>query len=169
MKRVTLVGVVIGFLLLANQPAQAEVILPESCRMGECWQSKLIAKNILKRNQLGTLYSVHLAARSWQQESPPPLEFAQVRTDYVFCSTVKPALIFELEGDYFAHLLNPGGDDYSGYNQDDYPIYWATCHNLVGPDFFSEEMTNRARKWGYTLNLPSEQITLKNVLEIMNP
>lgn len=168
MKRITLVGAGIGFLLLANQPAQAEVILPGGCRMGECWESKLIEKNILKRNHLGILYSIKLATRSWGEEFSPPKEFTQIRTDYVFCSTVKPAYIFELDGTYFAHLLNPGGD-YSGYNKDDYPLYWATCHNLVGPDFFSDQITARALKWGYPLNLPSEQITLKNVFDIMNP
>ncbi|PSF33891.1 hypothetical protein C7H19_19400 [Aphanothece hegewaldii CCALA 016] len=53
-------------------------------------------------------------------------------------------------------------------DSDNYPIYWATCHNFIGPDFFSLEMTERARQLGYSLNLPSEQIELKDVLDILN-
>ena len=100
--------------------------------------------------------------------SQPPNSFGKVEVSYVYCSTIRPAYIFNSDNIDYAHLLNPGGDDWYGYNFSDYPLYWATCHNYVGLDFFSEEITSRAIKLGYSLNLPSEQIELKNPLEIMN-
>lgn len=124
-------------------------------------------KTLIQSGSSGKLYSVEIATRSWPMGSQPSSPFGSPRTNYVYCSTKKPAYLFNSEGTYYAHLLNPGGDWY-GYNMSDYPIYWATCHNLVGPDFFSERMRATARKLGYPLNLPSEQIELTNVLDILD-
>jgi hypothetical protein len=148
--------------------AFADVILPGRCHMGECWDSKFVGKELIKKGNLGTLYLVTTASRSWQIDSQPPINFQNPTTQYVYCSTTKPAYIFKTEdGIYYAHLLNPGGDWY-GYNQSDYPIYWATCHNIVGPNFFSEEMTARAKKLGYSTNLDSEQVELNNPIDILD-
>lgn len=53
---------------------------------------------------------------------------------------------------------------------DMYPIYWATCHNFVGPDFFSEEMRNRATNLGYPRNenLEWNQFELTNIRDILS-
>lgn len=153
--------------LLIEQFALADIILPGSCHMGECYENKLIEKTILRKTANGILYSIRIASRSWPMGTQPNSRFGQMETNYVYCSTTKPAYIFKLDGIYYAHLLNPGGEWFR-YNVSDYPIYWSTCHNFVGPDFFSEKMTAKAIKLGYPLNLPSEQIELNNVLEIMN-
>lgn len=148
-------------------PAFAELILPGRCpHMGMCWENKFLKKTLLEKGRDGTLYSVELAGRSWRIESQPPDTFEPTRTSYVYCSKTRPAFIFKTDGKFIAHLLNPGGDWY-GYNQSDYPVYWATCHNFVGPDFFSEVMKNRAIQLGYPLNLPSEQMDLNNVRDIL--
>lgn len=152
---------------LSSQPVWADVILPGRCHMGECWESKLLRKNVLKKGSNGTLYEIRTASRSWPMDSQPSSNFGEPSVSYVYCSTTKPAYIFKADDTLYAHLLNPGGD-YGGIDQSDYPIYWATCHNFVGPDFFSEEMTQRAKKLGYPLDLPSEQIELKDVLDIIN-
>lgn len=146
---------------------RTRLVLPGRCQMGECWDNKFVEKMLLKVGPNGTLFSVKTASRSWQMGSQPPNSFGQAEVSYVYCSRTKPAYIFNHEHTYYAHLLNPGSGDFFGYNQSDYPIYWATCHNFVGPDFFSEEMTSRAIKLGYSLNLSSDQIELNNVLEIM--
>ena len=152
--------------ILIAQPVMAELILPGRCHMGECWDNKFISKTQLREGSNGTLYAVEMASRSWSFGSEPPAKFDSPTIRYVHCSTTKPAYIFNSDGTYYAHLLNPGGDWY-GYNVGDYPVYWATCHNFVGPEFFSEKMTSRAVQLGYPLNLSSEQIELNNVLEIM--
>ncbi|MBE7383077.1 MAG: hypothetical protein F6J95_016895 [Leptolyngbya sp. SIO1E4] len=153
--------------IFAALPASGELILPGRCHMGICWDQKFLGKALIDQSANGKLYEVELAFRSWPMESEPPNTFETPDTSYVFCSTDRPAYIFESDGTYFAHLLNPGGDWY-GYNVSDYPVYWATCHNFVGPNFFSEEMTNRAIQLGYSLDLPSDQIELTNVRDIMN-
>lgn len=164
--RLLLITGVLASVLLA-QPASADIVLPQKCQMGQCGDSKFIRKDLLREGPNGALYSVKLASRSWQMDSEPPANFGQPEVNYVYCSTTRPSRIFKDGAIYYAHLLNPGGD-WFGYNASDYPVYWATCHNFVGPDFFSEEMTSRAIKLGYPLNLPSDQIELSNVLEIMN-
>lgn len=147
--------------------SKSSIALPGRCHMGQCWDNKFIGKSLLKSDTNDELYLVKIASRSWSIDSQPPDNFEQVKTSYVYCSTTKPAYIFNTDNTYYAHLLNPGSDWY-GYNQSDYPIYWTTCHNFVGPDFFSEEMTARAIKLGYSLNLSSDQIELNNPLEIMD-
>jgi len=99
--------------------------------------------------------------------SQPISRFGRVEVNYVYCSKTRPAYVFSSDGTYYGHLLNPGGAWY-GYNKSDYPVYWTTCHNFIGPEFFSEEMTSQAIRLGYPLDLTSEQIELKNVLEIMD-
>jgi hypothetical protein len=155
------------FAFILSQSAQAEIILPGRCHMGYCWENQFLGKTLLRTgNDAGKLYSVKLASRDWEMGTSPSSSYGKPTVSYVYCSTTKPAYIFQADGTYFAHLLNPGGD-WFGYNMSDYPIYWATCHNFVGPNFFSEEMTSRAIQLGYPLDLPSEQIELDNVLEIL--
>lgn len=156
----------LGVVLLIAQPVLADIILPMRCHMGQCGEQKLLEKTLLKKGTNGTLYSVKTAGRSWKWGSEATRDFGNERISYVYCSKTKPAYIFKSESTYYAHLLNPGGG-WSGYNHNDYPVYWATCHNFVGPNFFSEEMTARAVQLGYSLKLPQEQIELKNVVEIM--
>jgi len=157
----------ISAIAILSQPVLANIVLPGRCHMGECWEQKFLGKKPLKSGPNGKLYSVKLTSRSWPMASQPSGRFGRVQTSYVYCSKTRPAYVFRNEGIYYAHLLNPGGDWY-GYNRSDYPVYWATCHNLVGPDYFSEKMTIKARKLGYSLDLPSDQIELKNVLEIVD-
>jgi len=152
--------------LSAAMPAFAELILPGRCHMGRCWEHKFLKKTLLEKGRDGKLYAVELAGRSWPTESKPPATFEPPQTSYVYCSTTRPAYIFEIEGKNYAHLLNPGGD-WFGYNVSDYPVYWATCHNVIGPDFFSKAMKSRATQLGYSMNLPSEQLELNNVRDIL--
>lgn len=163
--------IVIGSLLAASllsTAAKADIVLPGRCHMGICSESRLTKKETLRSGPNGTLYSVELAHRSWPMEAEPTEPFREPSISYVYCSTQRPAYLFKVDDIYYAHLLNPGGHDFFGYNMSDYPIYWATCHNFVGPNFFSEQMTANAIRLGYPLNLPQEQIELRNVLEIMN-
>lgn len=147
-------------------PARAEFLLPQSCRMGQCWETKFISKEILRTGNEGKLYKIHTSQRTWKVQSDPPNTSTPRQAEYVYCSTTKPAFIFPVEGKYIAHLINPGKDWY-GYNRPSHIRYWATCHNFVGPDYFNQSMTLNAIRLGYSLKLPSEQIELSNPLEIM--
>jgi hypothetical protein len=147
-------------------PAFADLILSGRCQMGTCWEQKFFGKTLLEKGSDGTLYSVELATRSWPMGSEPSGSFSPSKISYVYCSTIRPTYIFKLENKYYAHFLNPGGD-WFGYNRSEYPVYWATCHNFIGPDFFSENMKHKAIDLGYPLNLPSEQKELNNVRDIL--
>lgn len=150
---------------------QAEVIINGQCRQGECIQLKYLSKTILKQTNNYQLYSIKTQNRilSWEdREKKQNPSFDNPELSYVFCSRKAPAYIFKTEeNNYRANLLNPGGD-WFGYNYESIQLYWITCHNIVGPDFFSDEMTARAISIGYPLNLESEQITLQHPLEILS-
>ncbi len=147
-------------------PALADLILPGRCQMGTCWDTKLYRKKLIEKGKDGTLYSVDIATRSWKMGNEAPANFGASYSNYIYCSNTKPAYIFKSQNKYYAHFLNPGGDWY-GYNISDYPIYWVTCHNFVGPNFFSKEMKDKAIQLGYPLNLPSEQKELNQVRDIL--
>ncbi|TVP65216.1 MAG: hypothetical protein EA342_14680 [Leptolyngbya sp. LCM1.Bin17] len=157
-----------GLLLAALvKPVLADLILPGRCHQGYCYENKFVSKTRLGEGQDGTLYAVELASRNWQNGVTVPGAFEPSRTTYVYCSTRRPMLIFELENTYYINTLNPGGRSY-GFNMSDYPIYWATCHNFVGPDFFSERMTNQARRLGYPLNLTQGQSQIRELSDVLN-
>lgn len=161
--------------LCGSTAAQAQAIVPGRCHMGSCWEMIITRKTPIRQSEIGTLYEVMIGSREWPMSSARPSlnsrPFEKAQTSYVLCSTRRPATIFRAsEGDtshYLAHLLNPDGQSYSGYNQGDYSIYWATCHNLVGPNFFSPEMVTRAIQLGYPGNLPQDQIEINHPLDLL--
>ncbi len=157
-----------GLLLTAVvKPALADLILPGRCHQGYCHENKFVSKTRLDDGQDGTLYAVELASRSWQNGVTSPGAFEPSRTIHVYCSTRRPMFIFQADSRYYVNTLNPGGNFY-GFNMSDYPIYWATCHNFVGPDFFSERMTNQARRLGYPLNLNQGQSQVRELSDVLN-
>jgi len=107
--------------------------------MGMCWEQKFLKKTLLEKGKNGTLYLAELASRSWRVETKPPATFNPSKTNYVYCSKSRPTFIFESDGKYITHLLNPGGDWY-GYNVSDYPVYWTTCHKFVIEDYHVDNM-----------------------------
>jgi hypothetical protein len=171
-KQLLVLGLAIALSTLAASTAGADVVVPGRCHMGHCWETKIFRKQPLQQTASGTLYAIETGSRDWSMEQPRPSErqlpFQQRDLSYVFCSRLRPSYIFKADGKYYAHLLNPDGKSYYGYNQSDYPIYWATCHNLVGPDFFSERMVTKSIQLGYPGNLPEEQIELNHPTDILH-
>jgi hypothetical protein len=151
-------------------PAFADIILPGRCpHMGYCWDQKLSKKRLVQKFRFGTLYSIELASRSWKFQSQPPDTFEPSRTSYVYCSTTRPAFIFQLDrnpNQYYAHFLNPGGEWY-GYNVSSYPVYWETCHQFSAKDFRNDNMRRRALQLGYSLRLKTEQRELNNLRDFL--
>lgn len=146
--------------------AQAEFLLPRSCRMGQCWETKFISKELFRTGNKGKLYKIQTSQRTWKGQANPPDTFTPRPPAYVYCSTIKPAFIYPFNGKFVAHLINPGKDWVSS-NRPSHIRYWATCHNFVGPDYFSNTMTMNAVRLGYSLQLSSEEIDLNSPLDIM--
>lgn len=158
--------------------AQA-LIVPAQCSMGRCGELIITSKRPIRLDAKGTLYEVKVGYREWPSESPKPniaiLPFKKPTIDYVFCSTSRPAYIFQhpdfystkgSASNYLAHLLNPDGQSFYGYNKHSYSIYWATCHSFVEPNFFSPDMVTKSIELGYPGNLHEEQIQLGHPLDI---
>lgn len=163
--------------IFAGLPAAASVILPEGCRMGSCSEIQFLSKEPIRSALSGTLYTIRTMYREWPYQVSRPnfrpserqVPFRNPSISYVFCSKQRPAYIFQSssDGQYYANLLSPDGRSGFGYNRSSYFLYWTTCHNIVGPNFFSEEMVVRAIRLGYTANLPEDQIQLTYPTDII--
>jgi hypothetical protein len=143
--------------------------------MDSCHEMMIEKKTQLRRNSFGTLYEVLVSSRDWPMNQPRPslarLPFGKADISYVLCSTSRPAYIFRapdgFQGKYLAHRLNPDGQSWFGFNRSSYSIYWAACHNLVGPDFFAPAMVTRSIQLGYPGNLQQDQIEIDHPLDLM--
>jgi len=106
-----------------------------------------------------------------QPSESEKVQFSSPQIGYVICSTSKPAYIFKASAgsssNYYANLLNPDGQSYYGYNMSDYSIYWATCHDLVEPPYFSSAMVTQSIRLGYSGKLIQDQIETNDPLELM--
>lgn len=164
---------VLSTIALTALPASAEIILDVGCYMGGvCYQKRYHGKTFLEQGEDGRLFSVETSTRSIHNEEGGRVSaFGPRETSYVYCSTTRPTHIFSFDDvdGYTAQFLNPGSPDseYS-FERGSYPVYWTTCHNLVGPVFFSEAMTRRASNLGYSLRLPINQIDLSNPRDILS-
>ena len=61
---------------------------------------------------------------------------ANIRDDYVFCSTTRPAVASSLgDGKWIADTLSPDQSaGVFGYNTSTYTLYFAACHGLAVDD-----------------------------------
>ncbi|MEN9244431.1 MAG: hypothetical protein Q6K81_06000 [Gloeomargarita sp. DG02_5_bins_242] len=143
-------------------------MVQSDCRQGECWETQVLARQLQHQSPQGQLYRITTVRRSWPLDGKPPAQFQERFQSYVYCSRTRPASIFAHPSGkgYLAHLLNPGGE-YFGYNQNAYPVYWGVCHGIYDQDVFSPAMTQKAKQLGYSLKLPSEQIELQRVTDIL--
>lgn len=177
MTRWTCLGSSLAVLGLINVPisASAAAIVPGRCHMDGCHEMRIDQKTSLRSTAIGTLYEVRVSSRHWPMDRPRPslsaVPFGKPDIDYVLCSTRRPAVIFRapegFQSNYLAHLLNPDGQSWYGYNRSSYSIYWVTCHNLVGPDFFTPAMVTRSIQLGYPGNLTEDQIEITHPLDLM--
>ncbi len=161
-------GLVALPVLAQPQGGSGKPIVQSGCQQGQCWESQVLGIHLEQQSPQGKLYRVTMGRRSWPLEGKPPAQFSQRTQDYLYCSRTRPAFIFRnpTGAGYLAHLLNPGGE-FFGYNQNAYPIYWGVCHGVYNQDVFSPAMTQKAKRLGYSLNLPSDQIALPRLVDFL--
>lgn len=152
----------------------SQVLIPGACRMDVCYETMLVSKSLMKQNSSGRLFEVQYKSRSWDDQayrtgkpSTNNVPFGSQRTEYVHCSTSRPAVAFKNSNDYTVHRLNPDGRTTFGYNQDSYRMYWVVCHNLLNP--VSPSTAKRAAQLGYSGRLKDDQITVKSPLQLLSP
>jgi len=154
-------------------PALANIVISGNCPRDMCLDQQFLGKTLLRRGSDGSLFSVQVATREWSRLFDQPGAFGPPQTEYFYCSTSRPAVIYPTEdGGFSVTTLNPGRNPaelgyYSSFQSWAYQLYWVTCHNFVGPEFFSEEMTRRAVQLGYPLNLTKRRFDISNLDEIV--
>jgi len=123
------------------------------CHMGGCGWYRIDESKLVGRSDKGALYE--LAVKFWNSKDtgkttpPKKLENEESDTQFVFCSKVKPALIWKDEGKWVASPLEPGNEAaMAGATESAYAMYWAACHRAAVADVYSGG-TRLARKLGY--------------------
>jgi len=162
---------IFGILLagLPHAPARAEIVLQGRCHMGQCTQVRFERKVLLEERGNERLYAIDTAARTTPMGEQPSGAFAPSRRSYMFCSLRRPAYIASsaVSSGFFSVGLNPGMYP-GGAMHEAQMLYWTTCHNIVGPDFFSDEMRQRAIDLGYPLDLDrTERVTGDTVDDVL--
>ncbi len=146
---------------LTALPAIAQAPLPRlenqvllgGCRQGECGWLRVISMSRVSRVPQGELRRIEI--RRGNSPGPgrgrPRIAWqAQTRTDYVFCSTARPAYAFEEEdGDLIAHYLDLF--DLAGYQQSSGQLYARFCHGRA-------LSARQLRALGYRPGTRNEQI-----------
>ena len=154
--------------------ADPSQVIAGRCHMDVCSWFRILETNTIKSTDRGTL----IRAKEVSGESPmtpdghhgqkTTIKWGKPTTQYVFCSEVRPATIFEFEGHWMAHLISPG---YSagvfGYNTDDYAKYFRICHGLAKVD---PNDVSLAKRFGYPESLVDQvnQIDLNSPEDILS-
>lgn len=140
-------------------PAAAQVPLPRlenrvllgGCRQGECGWLRVVSLSRGTRVPQGELRRI--VVRRGNSPDPgagrPRVAWEPgTRTDYVFCSTARPAYAFQSDGELVTHYLDLF--DLGGYQQNSARAYARFCHG--------RELTARQlRALGYRPGTRSEQ------------
>jgi hypothetical protein len=152
--------------------------------MGTCWTTTIDHKEALRTSSLGTLYLVNQSTDTYPDDSGPPEVAAQeyrsfvdfygtdfvseTSQSYVFCSRYIPSVLFEADDEHIVHRLAIFESPF-GYNRGSYQTYLATCHNLVGPDYFSLNVYALLLKEGYITDYvaQSEQFSVSSPVDVM--
>jgi hypothetical protein len=134
-------------------------VLLAGCRQGQCsWirilelgRSTGVAQGELRRVSLRRGSSLHPDGRFPRNERRARISWeGDTRTDYAFCSTVRPAYAFQSEdGALIAHYLDLY--DLAGYQMSSATLYMRLCHD--------RNFTPRTlRALGYRPGTRSEQV-----------
>lgn len=178
-------GLLAVLILVLNALAQVAAadpsqVISAGCRMGTCAWFRILETEIVKSNNVGTLIRSKEAHGESEHpddnyERKTPIKWSEPTNQYVFCSKLKPAVIFHIPpsdyatcryGCWYAHLLSPGyADGVYGYNASDYEAYFRICHGLAKID---PQDISLARKFGYARSLIKQvgQVEIKSPEDI---
>jgi hypothetical protein len=112
-----------------------QVVLRTSCHMDSCFWLDLETKTILQAGLGGNLVKVRAKRGEsfhpqGSYETTQPIQWKLVES-YVFCSTVRPAVLYQQDNTWFATFLAPGNPIANpGSAQDALVVYFFVCHDL---------------------------------------
>ena len=154
--------------------------------MGECSTETLESKELLRSNELGDLYIANFSITRYPAEDSAEYFRKQFvnyygselvedsSQSYIFCSSSMPSTLFVTNGrEYILNRLVLTGNRPATSMWHSHVNYLATCHNIAGPDYFSNDVANVLIREGYSFGMLGrsidEQMRVSNILEIMNP
>lgn len=153
---------------LAQSPVprlQGQILAPY-CRQAECAWTRVIAIARMSRERQGELRRVTLRrGSSLHRHGRLPDRAAQARirwapgtrTDYVYCSTRRPAYAFSESGGLVVHYLDLF--DLAGYQQSSADLYMRFCHGRA-------YSARAARLLGYPPRTRNEQVENVTVADL---
>jgi hypothetical protein len=162
--------------LLAAAPALAQMrppptigrpafkVPPSWCQMGTCITWTIEEINPILFSSKGVLFRVQ--SQTWEGPSDTNRRtFTGMDILYVFCSTVRPAVIERQNGVLHASVLAPNDADVYGHaNEIRYRLYFAVCH---GKDFDDgASSATYARSIGYRVPEERDDVPVKRPEDI---
>jgi hypothetical protein len=172
---------VVIYLLVNALPASASIDLPAWCRGSECVESTLESKAFIRSGELGKLYEITIRSVRRPINEVSRQRFIEyygsevseeISKSYVLCSTRMPSVLFSSDEGYRLNRLVLTGYPPPNLFWHSHIHYLATCHNLAGPDYFSDNVTNLLLREGYSLgNNPygNRQLGVREVSDILDP
>jgi hypothetical protein len=157
---------------LTSSTDRAELLIDGRCNQGRCSQIRYDGKTLLYDEHNEQIYAIDTSIRfssdGFTPIRPQDRVFGNSRRSYVRCSRTQPAYIFQSmnSGEFYSTSLNPG-ENPAGFAQEATVLYWVTCHNIVGPNFFGEDMRQRAIDLGYPLNLRLNQTSSDSLEDLL--
>lgn len=152
-----------------NEPPD---VVPGRCHMDECVWSRFVEREIVRSDSSGTLIRTKTITGSSKHPNGSydvgtPIEWGAPSDEYIFCSKTRPAVIFDVNNQWIAHLLAPGySEGVFGYNTDSYIDYFFICHGLKNVDLGDASL---AQKFSYAPSLVKnvDQLSLRAPQDIM--
>ena len=157
--------------ILTAITARAAEVYRGRCAMDVCAWFLIQEKNIVASDKNGALFRVTVQRFTTRRanDRPPPRKAWESSDGYVLCSKTRPAVLFQSDGEWLAHILAPGQPNaYAGYNLTSHVQYFAVCHG-VGLPAIDEPMIAKARALVYPASGGSEQIKLSKPEDILTP
>ena len=145
------------------------------CQMDVCMWFRVKSKTVVRSDEFGTLLKIQLDMGEADHPNgdyshPKPIQWAPTE-HYVYCSKVRPAVIFSaqapVKGPWLADILAPGyPDTVIGANRASYIEYFYVCHGMVAPNLSDPSL---ATQFGYPSNLAAHvnQIEIATPLDIV--
>jgi hypothetical protein len=152
-----------------------ETVLPGRCDTASCDWFAIENARLDGISEKGELYRIQVR---WWTSKPtankaqkPPLKLVRDSELYVFCSTIKPAVISRVEGNgWKAKLLAPERTEaINSDNETSVALYWGACHKAIEADVYKSG-TALGTKLSYKVKYPFEtadEVLLHFPLETM--
>lgn len=131
--------------------------LASNCRMGECVESYYTFTTLVRQAGDERLHSTEVITFQVNMESSEPGRWVLLPAEtLVLCSTQRPLVIYQEEGNYTLDHIAPG--EYPpGFAFESDSLYWAICHDVDVLQLSAAARAEQAAELGYGPELEPQQ------------